>query len=87
MLVWPRRLRPHCNYRGKPPTPEISLEYEQLRRLKNTLMGAGHRLELLASDPNYSPELRNGLRSLARELRGTVLTFDQLLRRHLEELS
>ena len=65
----------------------MSGSYEQLRRLKNTLMGAGHRLELLALDPKYSPELREGLRSIALELRGTVLTFDQLLRRNIEERS
>jgi hypothetical protein len=62
-------------------------KYEQLRRLKNTLMGAGHRLEMLAADPEYSPELRDGLRSIALELRGAVSSFDRLLRSNVEELS
>ena len=60
---------------------------EQLRRLKNTLMGAGHRLELLAGDPDYPSDVRAGLLSLALELRATVSRFDQLLLSHIEELS
>jgi hypothetical protein len=65
----------------------MSNSYEQLRRLKNTLMGAGHRLEILAGDSQYSPELRDGLRSIALELRRTVSSFDRLLRSKIEELS
>ncbi len=52
---------------------------EQLRRLKNTVMGAGHRLSLLARSGHFSPEETAGLQETARELAASAQRLERLL--------
>jgi outer membrane murein-binding lipoprotein Lpp len=52
---------------------------EQLRRLKNTVMGAGHRLSLLAKSGTLSDATAGELASISRELNAAVGRLERLL--------
>ncbi|HEY8736977.1 MAG TPA: hypothetical protein VIO62_08025 [Candidatus Dormibacteraeota bacterium] len=54
---------------------------EQLRRLKNTIMGAGHRLTVLARSGELPPESEVELRALSSELADVVGRLERLLTR------
>ena len=54
---------------------------EQLRRLKNTIMGAGHRLTVLARSGELTPESEVELRALSAELADVVERLERLLAR------
>lgn len=54
---------------------------EQLRRLKNTVMGASHRLNLIARSGALSPQDASTLAALASELSQTVQRLERLLAR------
>jgi hypothetical protein len=56
------------------PPPE-----EQLRRLKNTVMGAGHRLSLLAESRTLPDGAAGELASISRELNAAVVRLERLL--------
>lgn len=51
---------------------------EQLRRLKNTIMGASHRLTLLAQSPELAWE-SGALQEIAAELQSNVEQLERLL--------
>ena len=51
---------------------------EQLRRLKNTIMGASHRLTVLAKSPELAREA-DSLREIAMELQSNVEQLERLL--------
>ncbi len=51
---------------------------EQLRRLKNTIMGASHRLSLLAGSGDLAGE-SSTLRAIAAELQASVERLERLL--------
>ena len=51
---------------------------EQLRRLKNTIMGASHRLTLLSKSPELARE-SDTLRQIAMELQSNVEQLERLL--------
>ena len=51
---------------------------EQLRRLKNTIMGASHRLTLLAELPELARE-SDALREIAADLQSNVEQLERLL--------
>ena len=51
---------------------------EQLRRLKNTIMGASHRLSLLAGSADLVREAST-LREVAAELQASVERLERLL--------
>ncbi len=53
--------------------------YEQLRRLKNTVMGAGHRLSLLARSGQVDPEEAAALAKAAQDLSATAQRLEGLL--------
>jgi len=52
---------------------------EQLRRLKNTVMGAGHRLSQLAQSGSLAGELAGELTSISRDLNAAVGRLERLL--------
>jgi hypothetical protein len=52
---------------------------EQLRRLKNTVMGAGHRISLLAASKGVSPSQARALSELAGELAAAAQRLERLL--------
>jgi hypothetical protein len=54
---------------------------EQLRRLKNTIMGAGHRLTVLARSGELAPESEAELRALSSDLADVVGRLERLLAR------
>lgn len=54
---------------------------EQLRRLKNTIMGAGHRLSLLAGDKALSRDEAVALQQIAAELSDSAQRLERLLSR------
>ena len=56
-----------------PPTDE------QLRRLKNTVMGAGHRLSQIAQSHELHPGAATELASITRELEDAVGRLERLL--------
>jgi hypothetical protein len=56
-----------------PPTEE------QLRRLKNTVMGAGHRLSEIAKSRELHPGAATELASITRELDDAVGRLERLL--------
>ena len=56
-----------------PPTEE------QLRRLKNTVMGAGHRLSEIARSRELHPGATTELASISRELEDAVGRLERLL--------
>jgi hypothetical protein len=56
-----------------PPTEE------QLRRLKNTVMGAGHRLSLIAKSRELHPGEATELAAITRELEDVVGRLERLL--------
>lgn len=51
---------------------------EQLRRLKNTIMGASHRLSLLARSTELGQQ-SSTLQEIAAELQATVERLERLL--------
>jgi len=52
---------------------------EQLRRLKNTVMGAGHRLSLLAKSGSLPEAMAGELAAITRELNAAVGRLERLL--------
>jgi hypothetical protein len=56
-----------------PPTEE------QLRRLKNTVMGAGHRLSQISQSRDLHPGAATELASITRELEDAVGRLERLL--------
>jgi len=52
---------------------------EQLRRLKNTVMGAGHRLSLLAKSGRLPEAMAGELAAITRELNAAVGRLERLL--------
>lgn len=52
---------------------------EQLRRLKNTVMGAGHRLSLLAKSGELEPAAGKELSEISSELAEAARRLGQLL--------
>lgn len=54
---------------------------EQLRRLKNTVMGAGHRLSLLAGSGAMSGQTAADLASISRDLGEAAQRLERLLAR------
>lgn len=52
---------------------------EQLRRLKNTVMGAGHRLSLLAKSGELEADAGRELREISSELAEAARRLGQLL--------
>ena len=52
---------------------------EQLRRLKNTVMGAGHRLSLLAKSGELGAEAGRELSEISNELAEAARRLGQLL--------
>lgn len=52
---------------------------EQLRRLKNTVMGAGHRLSLLAKSGELEPDAGRELGEIASELAEAARRLGRLL--------
>jgi hypothetical protein len=52
---------------------------EQLRRLKNTVMGAGHRLSLIAKSRELHPGEATELAAISRELEDAVGRLERLL--------
>jgi hypothetical protein len=54
---------------------------EQLRRLKNTVMGAGHRLSLLAGSGTISGQTASDLESISRDLGEAAQRLERLLAR------
>jgi hypothetical protein len=57
----------------QPPTEE------QLRRLKNTVMGAGYRLSQLAKSSELHPGASTELASISRDLNEAVGRLERLL--------
>jgi hypothetical protein len=56
-----------------------SREREQLRRLKNTIMGAGHRLSLLGESAELPAAQARTLSELGGELARTAQRLERLL--------
>lgn len=52
---------------------------EQLRRLKNTVMGASNRLSILARSGDAPPNASNAIVELAAELAACAQKLDRLL--------
>ena len=52
---------------------------EQLRRLKNTVMGAGHRLSLLAGSRELEADARRQLGEISSELAEAARRLGELL--------
>lgn len=57
----------------------MSDTYEQLRRLKNTVMGAGHRLSVLAGSGAVSDDDARILGETSRELAAAAQRLERLL--------
>jgi hypothetical protein len=57
----------------QPPTDE------QLRRLKNTVMGAAHRLSLLARSDAFPADAAGELGSITQQLNDAVARLERLL--------
>ena len=64
--------------RSQPTVPEPELD-EQLRRLKNTIMGAGNRLSLLARAETLSRQDTDALASIGRDLADAAQRLERLL--------
>jgi len=58
---------------------EISATEEQLRRLKNTVMGAGYRLSQLAQSGKLQPGAATELASITRDLNEATARLERLL--------
>ncbi len=58
---------------------ELSPTEEQLRRLKNTVMGAGYRLSQLAQSGEVGAAAVTELASIARDLNETAARLERLL--------
>jgi len=58
--------------------PEVPTD-EQLRRLKNTVMGAGFRLSQLAKSGQVPDESMRELASISQELTNAALRLERLL--------
>ncbi|GAC1481251.1 MAG: hypothetical protein PVSMB9_06430 [Candidatus Dormibacteria bacterium] len=54
---------------------------EQLRRLKNTIMGAGHRLSMLGRSGELDPDASKELRTISAELADVVRRLERVLTR------
>jgi hypothetical protein len=54
---------------------------EQLRRLKNTVMGAGHRLSVLGRSGELPPEADHELRLISGELAEVAARLERMLAR------
>lgn len=54
---------------------------EQLRRLKNTVMGASHRLSLIGRSGEFDPEASKELRTISAELTDVVQRLERVLAR------
>lgn len=52
---------------------------EQLRRLKNTVMGASHRLSLIARAGELGPDASRELNQVAAELAAAVRRLERLV--------
>jgi hypothetical protein len=68
------------------PWPSIAMAdrspgEEQLRRLKNTVMGAGHRLSLLAQSGQLPAGAATELASISRDLNEAAGRLERLLAR------
>jgi len=61
---------------GHEPEPDGQ---EQLRRLKNTIMGASHRLSELARTGPLAAHAADDLASISRELAGAAQRLERLL--------
>ncbi len=57
----------------------MTTPYEQLRRLKNTIMGAGHRLSIVARSGDVSAEEARVLAQMAAELATAAQRLERLL--------
>jgi hypothetical protein len=62
-----------------PPVAELPPTEEQLRRLKNTVMGAGYRLSQLSKAADLHPGAATELASITRELNEAVGRLERLL--------
>ena len=58
---------------------ELSATEEQLRRLKNTVMGAGYRLAQLAQSGELQADASTELASITRDLNEAVGRLERLL--------
>jgi hypothetical protein len=58
---------------------ELSATEEQLRRLKNTVMGAGYRLSQLAQSGELQAAAATELTSITRDLNQAAARLDRLL--------
>lgn len=58
---------------------EITAPEEQLRRLKNTIMGAGYRLTQLAKSEEFGPEATAELMAISRGLTDAAQRLERLL--------
>jgi hypothetical protein len=56
--------------------------YEQLRRLKNTVMGAGHRLSLLTRSGRLAGSEAEALAAIAADLAAAAQRLERLLAGH-----
>ncbi len=59
--------------------PQLSATEEQLRRLKNTVMGAGYRLSQLAQSGELQAAAATELTSITRDLNQAVARLERLL--------
>jgi hypothetical protein len=59
--------------------PELSDTEEQLRRLKNTVMGAGYRLSQLAQSGELQAAAATELTSITRDLNQAAARLERLL--------
>jgi hypothetical protein len=59
--------------------PELSDTEEQLRRLKNTVMGAGYRLSQLAQSGELQAAAATELASITRDLNQAAARLERLL--------
>ncbi len=59
--------------------PELSATEEQLRRLKNTVMGAGYRLSQLAQSGELQAAAATELTSITRDLNQAAARLERLL--------
>ncbi|TMD23827.1 MAG: hypothetical protein E6I99_04850 [Chloroflexi bacterium] len=59
--------------------PDSPATEEQLRRLKNTVMGAGHRLSQIARSYELHPGEASELASITRELEDAAGRLERLL--------
>lgn len=59
---------------------------EQLRRLKNTVMGAGNRLNLLGRSGELGPQAETELRAMAAELSDVARRLERILTGLREEV-